>query len=223
MDVNRPHAYTRDHEFDRRTMVPLAFWRVAPDGETQVVQAPWGESTSTDIIALPGVTLYNPFSAEVDSSPELIEWQFSRAAAAVHGRSFTMEEYHAEGFEAPRRVTNSLPVYLLGGAAVLTYVLLMAWLAELARWHAIARRPLVGYGIVALMGAGVGSVAVAELYGLFRHSTHLLPPLGAALAMAIASALPNTVAVAVVAAAPVAAAYALLRWQVSRSDVADKS
>lgn len=216
----RPHEYTHDEIFDRRTMVPLAFWRIAPRGEAQVVRAPWGETTTTDRISLPGLTLYNPYSATTESSAELIEWQFQRASAAVHGRSFTTAEYEAVSFVPPRRVTRSASVYLLGGSLVLTFVLMIAWLIEVLNWHALTARPVLRYAIGTFTVAIVVGVALVEFHGMFGHRTQILVPLGAALAMRAAAALPNIGVVAVVAALPVVAAYSLLHWQIGRSDLA---
>jgi hypothetical protein len=218
--LNRPHEYSRDHEFERRTMVPLEYWRIAPRGEAPVARAPWGETTTTDTVTLPGLTLYNPYSAMKGSSPELIEWQFGRASAAVHGRSFTTAEYHADGFAPPRRVTRSAPIYLIGGSLALTFVILIAWLASLVHWHALATRPVLRHGVSVFTGAVAAGVVVLELYFMFRHGAQLVVPAGTALAMRMAAALPNIGIVAVVAALPVVAAYSLLHWQIGRSDVA---
>jgi hypothetical protein len=179
----------------------------------------WGETTTTDAISLPGLTLYNPYSAMTGSSPALIEWQFGRASAAVHGRSFTTAEYHADDFVAPRRVTSSARIHLLGGSLALTFMILFAWLAELGRWHVLTTSPLLRYGVGAVMGAVTVSTVVLELYGMFRHGTQFLIPFGAALSMWAAAALPNTGIVAVVATLPVVAAYSLFHWQTGRSDV----
>jgi hypothetical protein len=214
-----PHEYSRAHDFDRRTKVPLAFWRVAPGGEPQEARAPWGETTATDVIALPGLTLYNPYSARNGSSPELIEWQFERASAAVHGRSFTTAQYFDTGFVPPRRVTNSAPVYLLAGSLVLTFMILIAWLSEVGRWHALTRRAVVRYAIVVATVALLLGMAVLEFYVMFTHSTGFFVPIGAALALRAAAALPNIGVVAVVAGLPVVAAFSLLHWQMGRSDV----
>jgi hypothetical protein len=215
-----PHEYARDLDFDRRTRVPLAFWQVAPGGEAQVARAPWGETTATDMISLPGLTLYNPYSAQDGSSPELIEWQFERASVAVHGRSFTTEQYFETGFVPPRRVTSSAPVYLLGGSLVLTFLILIAWLIEVGRSHALTTRAAVRNAIGAAAVALLVGVAVLEFYVMFSHSTGFFVPVGAALALQAAAALPNTAVVAVVAALPVVAAYSLLHWQMGRSDIA---
>ncbi|HSK20946.1 MAG TPA: hypothetical protein VK912_17455 [Longimicrobiales bacterium] len=214
-----PHEYSRDDAFDRRTIVPLMYWRIAPRGDAPVVRAPWGETTTTDTISLPGLTLYNPFSASTGSSPELIEWQFGRASAAVHGRTFTTSEYYADDFVAPPRVTRNARIYLLGGSLALTFMFLLAWLAELGRWHALATRRLLRYGAGAVLAAVAAGMAVLEMYGMFAHGTQLLVPFGAALATRAAAALPNMGVVALVAALPVVAAYSLLHWQIGRSDV----
>jgi hypothetical protein len=214
-----PHEYSRDRDFDRRTRVPLAFWRVAPGGKPQEARAPWGETTATDAISLPGLTLYNPYSARHASSPELVEWQFERASAAVHGRSFTTAQYFESGFVPPRRVTNSAPVYLLGGSLVLTFVILIAWLAEVGRSHSLTARPVLRYGAEAFTVTLLVGMAVLEFYVMFTHRTAFFVPVGAALALRAAAVLPNIGVVAGVAALPVVAVYSLLHWQMGRSDV----
>jgi hypothetical protein len=220
LNKDGPHEYSRDHDFDRRTRVPLAFWRVASAGEEPTVRAPWGETTATDTITLPGLMLYNPYSVRNGSSPELMEWQFQRASVAVHGRSFTTAQYFEKGFVPPRRVTSSAPVYLLGGSLVLTFLILIAWLSEVGRSHALTTRPVVRYAIVTATVALLLGVAVVEFYFMFAHRTGFFVPVGAALTLRAAAALPNIAVVAGAAALPVVAAYSLLHWQMGRSDVA---
>ncbi|HSJ09408.1 MAG TPA: hypothetical protein VK928_05820 [Longimicrobiales bacterium] len=217
--MGRPHEYSRTDGFDSSTKVPLAFWRIAPRGEPPVVRAPWGESTTTDVIALPGLTLYNPWSVRTGSSPELVEWQFGRATAAVHGRSFTTAAWDADGFVAPPRVTRNARVFLLGASLALTFVILLVWLAELEFWYRLSTRPVLRYGATALFGSLAGGVVVLDLLFMFGHRTQFVVPAGTALALRLAQALPNIGVVAIVASLPVAAAYALLHRQVSRSDV----
>lgn len=217
--LGRPHEYS-DHVFDERTMVPLAYWRIAPRGDAPVVQTPWGETTTTDAISLPGLTLYNPYSARTGSSDELIAWQFGRASAAVHGRAFTAAEYYSDNFVAPPRVTHTASVFLLGGSMALAFLILFAWLGELGRSHRLTTRPLLRNGVGALMAIFAGSVAVVELYFMIRHGSQLVVPVGAALAMRLEAALPNIGVVAFVAALPVVALSSLLHWQSGQSDVA---
>jgi hypothetical protein len=119
----------------------------------------------------------------------------------------------------PWRVTGSASVDLLGGSLALTFLILVAWLIEVARWNALAARRALRWTVEGGALAIMASVMVLELYVSFRHGAQLLVPAGTTLSNRVAAALPNVAGVAVVGALPVVAAFALLHWQSGKSDV----
>jgi hypothetical protein len=209
------HQYSDHHHFESRTNVPLEFWQRAPAGVPPVLRAPWGEASVADTIRFAGVAFYNPYSARTGASRRFVEWQFLRATTAVHGRPISMAEYQSAGFIVPPRTTSSARVTLVGGALALTFVLALAWLAELAHWHVLGRRPWLEKVASQFPAAATLGVAGVHLYYFSKHGTAILESLGAMAALRIAGALPST------PVAPVAIMYGLVYRQARRSEWAN--
>jgi hypothetical protein len=219
IDDGAPHAFSRAHDFDRHTKVPLAFWKRAPDERPPVIRAPWGETTGTDALSVLGRPFYNPYSVRTQNSERFREWQFARATTAVYGRPISLAEYEAEDFVPPRRVTSAPPIYILGGALTLTLSLFMAWAVEFTSWHRLGRRPILRTTIqVTLWLLGFVLVVGIDLYYLIRHGSVVLIPLATAWLMTVAERLGSMPAVLLGALIPVLAMYAVLRWQFNRSE-----
>jgi hypothetical protein len=65
-------------------LVPASFWRWAWGWKAPVIQAPWGEKTEPKTFVRLGFAFYNPYSVASDNSARFLEWQLSRATAAVY-------------------------------------------------------------------------------------------------------------------------------------------
>ena len=219
IDDSAPHAFSRAHDFDKHTKVPLAFWQPAPDKQQPVIRAPWGETGEADHMSVLGWSFYNPYSARTQSSERFREWQFGRATTAVYGRPLSLAEYDAEEFVPLPRVTSSPRMYVLGGALTLTFTLLIAWAVEFSVWQRLGRRPRLQTAInVTVWLLGFVFPAVVDLYYLLTHSTVVVIPLVQAWLLPLAYGPVSTPALLIGALLPVITMYGLLQWQFNRSE-----
>ena len=214
-----PSTSTPDHYFSSPTALSIDHWRRANGAWPPAILAPWGERAAADTATLLGVRLYNPYSSGEGSSPRFVEWQFERATAAVYGRSLTQAQYDTASV-LPSRDRGDVRLWLVDGAALMTFGLLVLLLAETGysrRWRPGSRMPVVMQWVAALpiFAAIILSVAIRV------RDADVANPLLHALLRAAAHALPtNPAAALAIAAVPVLAAYALLERQFGRSEPA---
>jgi len=74
--------------YDEELHVPPEFWERAPNGEAELVTAPWGESHRPEVkrlVAGWSMAVYNPYTWGEKSSDRFAAWQVARARAAVYG------------------------------------------------------------------------------------------------------------------------------------------
>lgn len=218
IDLHGPHAFSKTHNFQYRTNVSLTFWERAPNGQAQVIHAPWGETSAADTLQVFGLTFYNPYSAEKSSSKEFVDWQFERATTAVYGRPISFEAYDADGAVLPPRVIATLRMFILGAGLALAFVLFVVFLCELPRWHLLGRRSALRHGATTLSAVFVFGLMVLELYYSLKHRTNVVVPLTEAVLFRLSRALPSTLLAVVIAAIPVIAMYYLALWQFRRSE-----
>ncbi len=217
-----PHA--PGEYFSSKTRVPLAFWRVAPNGGAPRITSRTGESCAPYTLSVAGILLYNPYSSRKENSTLFVAWQFARATSAVYGRMISPEAY-AEASERnalPAPVTESLRVRLIGGAALMSFLLLLLWLTEIARRPSVSvgtRRYFAGF----LVHLPLFAILVIDVYYVFQHKAYVVGPLLQKVLVDLSIRLPHNPAVfALYLLIPVLAMYALFEWQFARSETTER-
>ncbi len=216
LSAGAPYADEPGAWFDNPTEVPLAFWERAPAtgesrGQAPRIVAPWGERVQPFTLPVAGFLFYNPYSTRRASSAQFIDWQVSRATQAVYGRAISRTE--EKRGQRPRRLTRSLRMQVLMGAACLTYAMLAFWMVLYTR-HVASRWSARGR----VIGEWLSILPVYLLFGAeltwgLRSGTHIVVPLLQYLMLHLSDALNHSLPlIAVVAALPVSAAYWALRW-----------
>ncbi|MEP6836319.1 MAG: hypothetical protein ABJB74_23215 [Gemmatimonas sp.] len=202
------------------TRIKLMYWEFAPNGQPPVITAPFGESVSPDTLRVPVALMYNPYTTNRKSSDEFIEWQYARAAAKVYGHPVPRPQSYEEGKIFPQPLYEAPRVQLLNASALLCLVLFLYFLTEFGRYRAPAGRgPLqhIGDGVAPVLG--ILAIMIDGFYGV-HHTTQIVVPLAKRWLLHLSDALPgNIVVVALLALLPPIAMYALLEWQVARTEM----
>jgi hypothetical protein len=202
------------------TRVPLEFWHRAPLGGDARIVAPWGETAIEDTFSILGQRLVNPYTTHPGSSAQYVEWQFRRATTAVYGHPMSIENYKRLEHDGtlPPDVLSSARMEILNVGSFTAIALLLVLLIEMACWHRIATNRARSFAVRSIAGFPVLLMVVNFIYGRYPASDVVTPIVERALLRA-SSALPSSLAVtALVAVLPVVAVYALLEWQIARSE-----
>jgi hypothetical protein len=219
----QPWSLTRDGPlplndgYRNRTSVSIDHWRRGSRGTAPVISAPWGEEVVADTAIVFGVTLYNPFTTVESNTPRFREWQFERATTEVYGEPVALEAYE-RGYTPPHHIVGGVRTALATGAVLLIFGLAILFVSELGYSH--RRRPGSRTTLIVQWGAALlvmGFMAADVAYRV-RGGDVVLVLVRRGL-VELGARLPSNVMLAVVMAAlPVAAAYALLEWQFRRSE-----
>ncbi len=221
MSRGAPRLHT-PHYYDNRTNVPLEFWQREPSPRVGPIVAPWGETAEPDTLALPGMTVFNPFTSHEANSQRFIEWQFERATAAVYGHRMTIADYDAGDARHRTRVTSSPRMWILNGGATLVLFVILMWLCERTYSYRAAMRP---HRVLDITIPLIPMVATVADYALgVDRGTGIIIPAAEALLLQLSRTLPQyPLVIVVVAAAPVIVAFKLLEWQFTRTEFAERA